>query len=108
MLALEIREQAGHRVALQPVLRPAQIARDDRELAVARVARDIPLEFVAAIEGGRFGFAFASGMAAIDATLRLVKAGEHVVVSSMVGYAPVEKAVTVVAGGTVNVDWWMI
>jgi cystathionine beta-lyase/cystathionine gamma-synthase len=36
---------------------------------------------VAAIEGGRFGFAFASGMAAIDATLRLVKGGEHVIVS---------------------------
>src|SRR5215475_13894684 len=34
-----------------------------------------------AVEGARFGFAFASGMAAIDATLRLVKAGEHVVVS---------------------------
>lgn len=36
---------------------------------------------LAALEGGRFGFAFASGMAAIDATLRLVKAGEHVIVS---------------------------
>lgn len=36
---------------------------------------------IAAIEGGRFGFAFASGMAAIDATLRLVKGGEHVIVS---------------------------
>ncbi len=36
---------------------------------------------VAALEGGRFGFAFASGMAAIDATMRLVKAGEHVIVS---------------------------
>src|SRR5258708_23805318 len=36
---------------------------------------------LAALEGGRFGFAFASGMAAIDATLRLIKAGEHVVVS---------------------------
>jgi cystathionine beta-lyase/cystathionine gamma-synthase len=36
---------------------------------------------LAALEGGRFGFAFASGMAAIDATLRLVKSGEHVVVS---------------------------
>src|SRR4029078_7320490 len=31
--------------------------------------------------GGRFGYAFASGMAAIDATLRLVKAGDHVIVS---------------------------
>ena len=36
---------------------------------------------LAALEGARFGFAFASGMAAIDATLRLVRAGEHVVVS---------------------------
>lgn len=36
---------------------------------------------IAALEGARFGYAFASGMAAIDATLRLVKAGEHVVVS---------------------------
>src|SRR5918993_243850 len=36
---------------------------------------------IAALEGARFGFAFASGMSAIDATLRLVKAGEHVVVS---------------------------
>jgi cystathionine beta-lyase/cystathionine gamma-synthase len=36
---------------------------------------------VAALEGARFGFAFASGMAAIDATMRLVKSGEHVVVS---------------------------
>jgi cystathionine gamma-lyase/cystathionine beta-lyase/cystathionine gamma-lyase/homocysteine desulfhydrase len=36
---------------------------------------------IAALEGARFGYAFASGMAAIDATLRLVKAGEHVIVS---------------------------
>jgi len=36
---------------------------------------------VAALEGARFGFAFASGMAAIDATLRLIKGGEHVIVS---------------------------
>ena len=36
---------------------------------------------IAALEGARFGFAFASGMAAIDATLRLIKAREHVVVS---------------------------
>jgi cystathionine beta-lyase/cystathionine gamma-synthase len=36
---------------------------------------------IAALEGARFGFAFASGMAAIDATLKLVKAGDHVIVS---------------------------
>jgi cystathionine gamma-lyase/cystathionine beta-lyase/cystathionine gamma-lyase/homocysteine desulfhydrase len=36
---------------------------------------------IAALEGARFGFAFASGMAAIDATLRLVRKDEHVVVS---------------------------
>src|SRR3954451_22176319 len=36
---------------------------------------------IAALEGGRFGYAFASGMAAIDAVMRLVKSGDHVVVS---------------------------
>src|SRR6266850_3974595 len=36
---------------------------------------------LAALEGAKFGFAFASGMAAIDATLRLIKNGEHVIVS---------------------------
>ena len=36
---------------------------------------------IAALEGARFGYAFASGMAAIDATMRLVKTGEHVIVS---------------------------
>ncbi|HEX8773773.1 MAG TPA: PLP-dependent aspartate aminotransferase family protein [Pyrinomonadaceae bacterium] len=36
---------------------------------------------IAALEGARFGYAFASGMAAIDATLKLVKAGDHVIVS---------------------------
>ncbi len=36
---------------------------------------------IADLEGAKHGFAFASGMAAIDATLRLVKAGEHVIVS---------------------------
>lgn len=36
---------------------------------------------LAALEGAQFGYAFASGMAAIDTTLKLVKTGEHVVVS---------------------------
>jgi cystathionine beta-lyase/cystathionine gamma-synthase len=36
---------------------------------------------IAALEGAKSGFAFASGMAAIDATLRLVKSGDHVIVS---------------------------
>jgi cystathionine gamma-lyase/cystathionine beta-lyase/cystathionine gamma-lyase/homocysteine desulfhydrase len=34
---------------------------------------------LAALEGGRFSFAFASGMAAINALLSLLKAGDHVV-----------------------------
>ena len=33
---------------------------------------------LAALEGGKYGLAFASGMAAIDTVLRLVAAGEHV------------------------------
>src|SRR5213596_3635705 len=36
---------------------------------------------LAALEGAKFGYAFAAGMAAIDATLRLIKAGDHVIVS---------------------------
>jgi cystathionine beta-lyase/cystathionine gamma-synthase len=36
---------------------------------------------IAALEGAKYGYAFASGMAAIDAVMRLVKAGDHVVVS---------------------------
>src|ERR671917_2226011 len=36
---------------------------------------------LAALEGAQFGYCFASGMAAIDATLRLVKAGGRHVVS---------------------------
>src|SRR5260221_5255865 len=34
---------------------------------------------IAALENARFGFAFASGMSAIDTTLKLVKAGDHVI-----------------------------
>ncbi len=34
---------------------------------------------LAALENAKYGFAFASGMAAIDATLKLVKAGDHVI-----------------------------
>jgi len=38
-------------------------------------------ECLASLEGGRYGLAFASGVAATDATLKLLKAGDHVVVS---------------------------
>jgi cystathionine gamma-lyase/cystathionine beta-lyase/cystathionine gamma-lyase/homocysteine desulfhydrase len=34
---------------------------------------------IAALENAAFGYAFASGMSAIDAVLKLVKAGEHVI-----------------------------
>jgi cystathionine gamma-lyase len=34
---------------------------------------------VAALEGGRFGVAFSSGLAALDTTLKLLSAGDHVV-----------------------------
>ena len=35
---------------------------------------------IAALEGAKFGYAFASGMSATDAVLKLVKAGDHVIV----------------------------
>ena len=34
---------------------------------------------IAALENAKFGFAFASGMSAIDAALKLIKGGEHVI-----------------------------
>ncbi len=34
---------------------------------------------IAALEGARFGYAFSSGMSATDAVLKLVKAGDHVI-----------------------------
>ena len=36
-------------------------------------------ENIAALENAKFGYAFASGMAAIDAVLKLVKGGDHVI-----------------------------
>ncbi|MEE9293673.1 MAG: PLP-dependent aspartate aminotransferase family protein [Phycisphaerae bacterium] len=38
-------------------------------------------EQLAAIEGGRYGVCFASGMATVDSCLKLLKAGDHVVCS---------------------------
>lgn len=38
-------------------------------------------ECLASLEGGRYGLAFSSGVAATDATLKLLKSGDHVVVS---------------------------
>jgi len=39
---------------------------------------------LAALEGGTHGFAFASGLAALDTVLKLLRAGDHVVVGSNV------------------------
>src|SRR3989449_9618112 len=40
--------------------------------------REVLERNVAALEGGRHGFAFASGLAALDAALKLLSAGDHV------------------------------
>src|SRR5207247_7008948 len=40
--------------------------------------REVLERNVAALEGGRHGFAFASGLAALDAALTLLSAGDHV------------------------------
>src|SRR5216110_2713075 len=41
--------------------------------------REVLERNVAALEGGRHGYAFASGLAALDAALKLLSAGDHVV-----------------------------
>src|SRR5713101_4594832 len=46
--------------------------------------RDALERNIAALENGRHGMAFGSGMAAIDAVFRLLKPGDHVVVSDSV------------------------
>jgi len=43
--------------------------------------RQVMEEQLAAIEGGRFGVAFASGMATVDSCLKLLQSGDHVVCS---------------------------
>ena len=47
----------------------------------ANPTRQILEENLAAIEGGKYGICFASGMAAIDSCLKLLKSGDHVVCS---------------------------
>src|SRR3954468_18661620 len=37
---------------------------------------------IAALENARFGYAFASGMSAINAALKLVKGGDHVILGN--------------------------
>lgn len=41
--------------------------------------RDVLEGYIANLEGGRFGFAFSSGMAAISSCLMLLKAGDHLI-----------------------------
>src|SRR5881397_1120688 len=41
--------------------------------------REVLERNIAALEGGRHGFAFASGLAAVDAVLKLLSHGDHVV-----------------------------
>ena len=48
---------------------------------VSNPTRDALEANVAALEGGKHGMAFGSGMAAIDAIFRLLKPGDHVIVS---------------------------
>lgn len=48
---------------------------------VSNPTRDALERNIAALENGRHGMAFGSGMAAIDAIFRLLKPGDHVVVS---------------------------
>ena len=45
----------------------------------ANPTRQLLEENLAAIEGGKYGVCFASGMAAVDSCLKLLKAGDHVV-----------------------------
>jgi cystathionine beta-lyase/cystathionine gamma-synthase len=58
--------------------------------------REVLERAVAALEGGRHGFAFASGLAALDAVLKLLAAGDHVVCEANV-YGGTHRQMT---------QWW--
>jgi len=47
----------------------------------ANPTRQVMEEMLAAIDGGKYGVAYASGMAAVDSCLKLLKAGDHAVCS---------------------------
>ena len=47
----------------------------------ANPTRQLMEENLAAIEGGKYGAAFASGMASVDSCMKLLKSGDHVVCS---------------------------
>ena len=47
----------------------------------ANPTRQVMEEHLALIDGGKYGVAFASGMATVDSCLKLLKAGDHVVCS---------------------------
>ncbi|MDP7094725.1 MAG: aminotransferase class I/II-fold pyridoxal phosphate-dependent enzyme, partial [Candidatus Marinimicrobia bacterium] len=47
----------------------------------ANPTRQIMEEMLATIDGGKYGVAYASGMAAVDSCMKLLKAGDHVVCS---------------------------
>ena len=47
----------------------------------ANPTREIMEDHLAALDNGKYGIAFASGMAAIDSCLKLLKAGDHVICS---------------------------
>ena len=47
----------------------------------ANPTRQVMEEMLATIDGGKYGVAYASGMAAVDSCMKLLKAGDHVVCS---------------------------
>jgi len=47
----------------------------------ANPTRQMMEDHLAAIDNGKYGIAFASGMAAVDSCLKLLKAGDHVICS---------------------------
>ncbi len=47
----------------------------------ANPTRQVMEEMLATIDGGKYGVAYASGMAAVDSCLKLLKAGDHVICS---------------------------
>ena len=73
---------------MTPIYQTSTYAQDSMGEAVYDYARTINptrsalQDCLAALEGGRYGLSFASGMAAIDAILRLLQPGDHLLASN--------------------------
>lgn len=81
-----VRPDPNHGAVMTPIYQTSTYAQEDVGVhsgyeysRTDNPTRSALQESLAVLEGGQFGLAFSSGMAAIDTLLRLIKPGQHVI-----------------------------